>query len=95
MDGEVFKVFPQDRIQPGQNSTAFCGAEHVDIPVLHGRGGEGGLQGFSPRQNSAASSSHSPGAAAKVFTRGVRTFSPHEKKCEVGSSLGIGTECGL
>ena len=44
-----------------------CGAEHVDIPVLHGRGGGGGLQGLRPGQVSAASSSHSPGAADVVF----------------------------
>ena len=51
-------------LRPGQDSTAFCGADHVDNPVpLVGR-----LQGFLPRQTSAASSSHSPDAADEVFT---------------------------
>ena len=37
-------------LRPGQDSTAFGGAEHVDIPVPRGRGGwvgRGGLLGFS------------------------------------------------
>ena len=42
---------------PGQNSTAFHGAEHVDVPVPRREG----LQGLRPRQFSTASSSHSPG----------------------------------
>ena len=37
--GEVFKVFAQ-----GQNSAAFLGADHVDIPVPR----RGGLQGSRP-----------------------------------------------
>ena len=48
----VFKVYAQ-----GQNSAALGGAVHVDIPVLHGRGGlvgQRGLQGFSPGQGSTA-----------------------------------------
>ena len=77
-----------------QNSAAFCGAEHVDIPILHCRAGGGGLLGFSPRQISAASPAHSLGAAAEVFTSVFRTF-PVRKKYEVGSALGVGTECGL
>ena len=39
----------------GQGTTAFRGAEFVDLPVPPGRGGgvgRGGLQGFSQRQNS-------------------------------------------
>ena len=44
-------------LHPGQDSTAFGGAERVYTPVPHGRGGRagrGGLQGFSQEQNSAA-----------------------------------------
>ena len=66
---EVFKVCVQDRIG---------GAEHVDIPVPHGRDGGGGLQGFLPRQFSSASSSHSPGAADEAL-HGFSHFS-HMKK---------------
>ena len=43
----------------GQNSAAFSGVEHVDIPVPL----RGGLQGSRPGQGSTASSSHSPRAA--------------------------------
>ena len=39
-----------------QNSAAFRGAEHVDIPVPKGRGG-GGLHGLRPGQSSSASPS--------------------------------------
>ena len=42
-------------VRSGQDSAAFCGAEHVGIPVPCG----GGLQGFLPRQVSTTSSSHS------------------------------------
>ena len=45
--------------------------QNVDIPVphgRHGRGGRGGLQGLRPGKNSAASFSHSLGAADEVFT---------------------------
>ena len=41
----------------GQDSTAFGGADHVDFPIPHGRGGrEGGgsLQGLRPGQSSTA-----------------------------------------
>ena len=77
--------------RPGQNSAAFYGAEHVEIPVPQGRGGGGGLLGLRPDPNSAASSL---GAADEVFTGFFRTFL-RGKKCEVGSALGVGTECGL
>ena len=43
---------------PGQDSTAFCGADRVDNPVPC----VGGLPGFLPGRVSSASSSHSPGA---------------------------------
>ena len=49
-----------------QGSTAFSGADHVDIPVPHGRG----LQGFLPGQGSTASSSSShvrAGAVDELF----------------------------
>ena len=79
--------------RPGQNSAAFYGAEHVEIPVPQGRGGRGGLLGLRPDSNSAASSAHS-GAAYEVFP-GFFALFPEEKKCDVGSALGVGTECGL
>ena len=44
-------------LHPGQDSTAFGGAVHVDIPVPQGRGGGGGLHGLRPGQGSSASSS--------------------------------------
>ena len=81
--------------RPGQNSAAKNGAEHVEIPVPQGRGGGGGLLGLRPDPNSAASSAPSPGAADEVFTWFFSHFSSREKKCEVGSALGVGTECGL
>ena len=56
----------------GQDSIAFCGADHVGNPVP--RVG-GGLQGFLPRQASAASSSHSPGAHLVLRMRLYRGFS--------------------
>ena len=40
--------------------------QNVEIPVPHGRGGWGSLQGLRPGQVSAASSSHSLGAADVV-----------------------------
>ena len=46
-----------------QNSTAFRGAEHVDIPVPRG-----GLDGSRLGQGSTASSFHSDGASDKAFT---------------------------
>ena len=82
-------------LRPGQNSTAFSGAEHVDIPVHLGRGGVGGLQGLRLSQVSSPSSSHSPGASDEVFTEFFSHFSTKIKKWEVGSALGVGTECGL
>ena len=68
----------------GQNSTAFGGAEHVDIPVPRG----GGLQGSRPGQVSAASSSHSPGAADEAFTGFFSHFSPSEKCAMLGPHSG-------
>ena len=76
---------------PGQDSTAFVGAERVENPVPR----SGGLQGSRPRQASTASSAHSPGAADQAFYRGFRIFPQLIKKCELGSALGVGTECGL
>ena len=77
-------------LRPGQDSTAFCGADHVDKPVPR----VGGPQGFLPRQASAASSSHSPGAADEAL-QGVLALITKLKKCEVGSALGVGTGRGL
>ena len=56
-----------------QNSAAFSGVEHVDIPVPC----RGGLQG--PGKGSTASSSRSPGAADGVFTEFFSQF-PRPKK---------------
>ena len=62
----------------GQNSTAFRGAEHVDIPVPLGRGGVGSLSTFLPDTGFCCfiSSSHSPGAADEAFT-GFFALSPN------------------
>ena len=64
--GDVFKVYPRDK-----NSTAFGGAELVDIPVPRG----GGVHGLRSDQVSTASSSHSPGAADEAF-KWFSNFSP-------------------
>ena len=79
--------------RPGQNSTAFYGAEHVEIPVPQGRGGRGGLLSTRPDTNSAASSVRS-GAADEVF-QWVCALFPGAKKCDVGSAIAVGTFCGL
>ena len=73
--------------RPGQNSTAFYGAEHVDIPVPQGRGVGGGLLGARPDTNSAASSVRS-GAADEVFPGGFRTFSRGQKSATLGPHSG-------
>ena len=36
-------------LHPEQNAAAFCGAEDVDIPVLHGRAGGGRSSRFQPK----------------------------------------------
>ena len=64
-------------LRPGQNSTAFGGADRVEIPVPRG----GGLQGLRRRQVSAASSSHSTGAADEA-SRGRYTV---HAACSPGS----------
>ena len=71
----------------GQASTAFRGAEFVDIPVPPGRVGGGGLQGFLPGQGSAASSSH-VGSAEEAGYGVFRTFSRPEKSAEMGPHSG-------
>ena len=48
----------------------FSGADHVENPVPR----VGGLLGFLPRQASAASSAHSPGAADEVCTEFLRSY---------------------
>ena len=81
-------------VSQGKGSTALGGADLVDIPVPC----SGGLQGFLPRQGSTASSSSShvrAGAADEPFQGGFSHFSPEDKKCGVGSALGVGTGCGL
>ena len=55
---------------PGQVSTSFYGADHVENPVPR----VGGLHGFRPGRVSSASSSHSPGAVDEHFTGVFRTF---------------------
>ena len=46
---------------PGQDSTAFCGADRIENLVPR----SGGLQGSRPGRVSSASSAHSPGAAVE------------------------------
>ena len=77
--------------RPELNSTAFSGAEHVDIPVPR----RGGLQGLGPGQVSAASSSHSIGDENEAFTVGFSHFFPKSKKCEDLPHPGVRTGCGL
>ena len=92
VDGAVMEAFKVSSQRQG--STAFSGADHVDIPVPHGRG----LQGFLPRQGSAASSSssHVRVGAVDEPSQGVFGTFPHMKKSAgVGSALGVGTGCGL
>ena len=106
---------------PGQGSAAYGGAEFVGIPVP-GCGGGGGscgsLQGFRPGQNSTADVEQNVDIPARGglhgflqsrvlphpvvcmtlrmrILQGVFALFPFEKKCEVGSALGVGTECGL
>ena len=62
----------------------------VDIPVP----GRRGLQGSRPGQGSAASSSHSRGAADEAFA-GVLALFPKIKKARLGPHSGVGIECGL
>ena len=86
---EVFKVHAQDRIQQrlvGQNTLKF---QFLKV-VVFGRG----LLSACPDTNSAASFVRS-GAADEFFPGSFRTFSRGQKKCDVGSALGVGTECGL
>ena len=74
---------------PVQNSAAV--AEHiVDIPARRG------LSDFLPGQGSTASSSSRLLDDADKGIQGFfRTFPSRKKRCEVGSALGVGTECGL
>ena len=65
----------------------------VDFPVSGG-----GLQDFCPGPSS-FSSSHDPAGVPKVLDElgeGVfRHLSSKKKRCDVGSALNVGTECGL
>ena len=65
---------------PGQGSTAFSGADLVDIPVPRG----GGLHG----PVSTASSSHSPGAVDEAFTWFFPTFPQSQKSARLGPHSG-------
>ena len=60
---------------PGQESTAFVGADRVDIPVPR----SGGLQGSRPRQASSASSAYLPGVADEAFTAVFFALFPKRK----------------
>ena len=71
-----------------QNSTAFRGAEHVDIPVPSGRGAGGGLQGFRRGQGSSASSSTDRSYVGDGAFDGFSHFSQSEK------SAGSASQCG-
>ena len=61
----------------------------------HGRGGGGGLQGFLPRQISAASSSHSSGAVVRLLHGVFAIFPKIKKSARVGSALRVGTDHGV
>ena len=66
-----------------QSSTACSGTDHVDTPVPQSRGGGGGLLGFRPDPNSAASSSRSC-AVDEPFQGFFSHFSPEEKSAGLG-----------
>ena len=71
----------------GQGSSAWRGADLVDIPVPRG----GGLHG----RDSTASFWFSPGAVVEASIRFFSHFSPKSEKFAVESALGVGTGCGL
>ena len=78
-------------LRPGQDSTAFGGAEHVDNPVPQGRGGGRGLHGLRPGQGSSASASSSMDrsyVAEGAFDGFFRTFP------SVKESAGSASQCG-
>ena len=66
-------------LRPGQNSAAFCGAEHVDFQFHMVVAVAEVFKVSSP----AASSSHSAGAADEVFT-GFLHFSQNKKSARLG-----------
>ena len=74
------------RFSQGQNSTADL-EQNVDIPA------RGDLHGFLPGQSSSSSSRLLDNADEGI--QGVFALFPVRKKCDVGSALGVGTECGL
>ena len=63
-------------LSQGQGSTAFCGADHVDIPVPPGRVGKRGLQGFPRGQSSTAS------AVEQTFSQ-----APHRSKPRASAAV--------
>ena len=68
------------RFLPGTGSTAFSGADLVDIPVPR----RGGLHGPA----SATTSSHSSGAVGEAFTVFFRTFLQGQKNARLGPHSG-------
>ena len=72
---------------PGLGSTAYL-EQIVDFPT------RGGPQGFLPGQGSSSSSRFPWRQPMKEF-KGFSHFYPVEKKCGVGSALGVRTGCGL
>ena len=68
----------------GQNSAAFFGADHVDIPVPR----RGGLQGSRHGQGSTASSSRSRDAADEALQCFFALFPKTKKSARLGSHSG-------
>ena len=80
---------------PQQDSTVFGGADHVDFPVPHGRGGRagrGGLEGFSLGQGSTAfrGADHvdTPVPQGRSFVGGPQGFLPSSSGASSSHSPG-------
>ena len=84
----------------GQGSSAFRGAEFVDIPVPPGRGGlgGGGLHSFSQRQGSTAfyGADHTgfPVPSGRVGGGGLQGFLPGQGSAASSSHVGSAEEAG-
>ena len=86
---EAFKVSPRDSFQQ-----RFMEQITLTLQFLRVVAALEVLKASS-RVSSGASSSHSPGAVDEAFAGVFSHFSPNQKKCGVGSALGVGTGCGL
>ena len=86
--GEVFKVHAQDRIQQRfveQNTLNFQFLKVVVVGEVFLVYAQTRIQLLHPRTL----------LLRMRFSRGVSHFFPRGGKCDVGSTLGVGTECGL